>query len=363
MNIKPYIIIQHLRIDEYVPLSELVIKTGTSINTIRKQLSAVSEELEISGYKLRSNRNGLKLIRGKTKYLPFDAMILESQMATFIVLFLRYITDETPDIGMFRREYKKMHYTNRQMKYFFESRLNIQLSQFEKLSGFEHFMLFIEFCVKWFNCRNIVYIFKDIIEVEEFNNFLFSCEGHEEISPDEYITLYSIAVFDITNRQRLNDQYDILIKNLRSKNILPGLKYFKDRFIYRQENIVTNAISDYYFQINECSYTKSSLDTRYKQFDLLIYELAHLQAERTTKVVDTRKFTLTLIYEIDESKLGMIIATMKTNYPNVEILTVPSWKYLYKDVELKGIVFSNGYIDAKIAVIPVRDKEWNYDIL
>ncbi|WOO87188.1 hypothetical protein RZE82_08725 [Mollicutes bacterium LVI A0039] len=357
---KPYNIMQYIRLDEYVTLSELSEKTNTGVPTIKKQLAKLREALSNTGYKISSCNKGIKLIKGDSDYLPVDLIFFNSQEFDFITNYMQFIISGLSDYSIFNKMYSDKFYTDRQVKYFFKSNLNMTFSEFKGKSNFEHFSLFVEYCVLWCSCRNIKKLFNEYISIEHFNELMFAYPQHQDISANNYMTIYSCLVFDKINNKPINNKYQRLQQHFKYNKYISGFDYYKQIVTFTQTSFPNDALLHYYCKVNNLKC--GCLSKMYNNLDQFSYELMHLQANVSTKVVSEKKFTLNLIYEGSTAILAVTKGALKKNYPNITIICIPSWLYLYGNLNLTGMSFSNAIIDEKIHVLKVRDEESNYNL-
>ncbi|WOO87191.1 hypothetical protein RZE82_08740 [Mollicutes bacterium LVI A0039] len=363
MRIRPYNIIQFIRTDEYITIKELSKRTNTNIETIKKNLVVIKEQLANSGYHIESGKKGIILVRDYGDYLPSDLIFFKSPQFDFAKVFIKFIKSGMTDSNVIVNTYNDMFYTYRQMSYFFEKKLNIPFANFKYLSKMEYFTLFVEHCMLCFSCKNIKEIFNQYINLEVFNNLMFSQQQFVDFSPNDYLMIYSIIVFDKINISPVGSEYDNIQSYFKRGEFHLGLKQFKSSITYTQNASTTNAMIDYYYKLIEFEEKSICFNQRYKLFDEYAIELEKIQKELTTKIISNKRFIVTLVYEGNESHLAVIKGTLRGNYPNIKINTVPSWLYLYYDnISISSLVFSNTLISDDIPIIPPRDKEGNYDL-
>lgn len=362
MKLKPYNIIQYITIDKYVTLAELSKKTGTNKETLKKQLAKLKIELEETGYRIETCVKGIKLVNDESEYLPSDLLLFKSVKFDFIKMFIMFISNGLEDKNIFRVLYRDMYYTDRQMNYFFESKLNMSFSEFKSKNNFEYFTLFVECSIVDFNCRNIKKIFNQYLSIKSFNSIMLSRDNYMQFSPDDYLTIYSILVFDKINTAVINDEFIEINNHFHNKDFSKGLELFRSNINYTKNKYTTNAMIEYYYSLRKIKNKETSLNQKYKMFETIAIELENIQKQLTTKIVSSEQFDLTIIYEGTESHLAVIKGTLRGNYPNITINLIPSWVYLYGNLNFSGVIFSNTCINDSIPVIPARDKNGNYNI-
>lgn len=356
---KPYNLMQYIRIDKYISYEELAKKTNKGTNTLKKQLYKARKSLRGTGYHFQSSNKGVKLIGYEVEYLPADLIFFNSLEFDFIEIFIDFIISGLCDFKVFTKEFNKRYYSKRQMLYFFPNKLNQNFEEFKEKNNFEYFTMFVEYCVIWFNCLNIKKLFDDYVDINEFNESLLSYDEYERISAYDYLLIYSIVVFEKINTVPISTEYRRIIHYFKHDKYLEGLKYFKMLIKFTQHYRINDSLIEYFNEINNIRNKYIDLNYSYKNIECIAYEIEHLQSE-ITKVISNKTFDLTLIYETHEESLAVIKGTLKKNYPNINIICVPSWIYLYANINPVGLVLSNAAISLGIDVIQPRDIEGNY---
>ncbi|WOO87181.1 winged helix-turn-helix domain-containing protein [Mollicutes bacterium LVI A0039] len=359
---KPYNILQYIKLDEYITISELSKKTNISVSTIKKQLTNLRDLLSGTGYEISSCNKGIKLIRGDSVYIPVDLIFFHSQEYDFIIIYMQFILSGLSDYAIFNKLFKKRFYSDRQIKYFFKLNMNMTFSEFKEKSKFEYFTIFVEYCAVWFNCRNIKKIFDDYIKIEELNEILLSYSEKEKISAFDYLIIYAIFTFEKINSISISREYQQIQIYFEQGKYIEGVQYFKQEMKFTQNFYINDSMINYYCEVNGLTILNKNLDLLYKKMQFIATELEQIQYELSSKIVSYKAFNLTLVYEANEYNLAVIIGALKKNYPNISISCIPSWLFLYGELKIEGLIFSNTIIRYDIEVIGHRDKQGNYSL-